>query len=337
MPDENMKNSIKPVLCFGDICPDIHIPYGAAQRVREGAPVDSEDLTVHAFCGGSVANTAVGVARQNLPVLFCGTVGDDYYGNMLYDDMAAEGVDVSCFKKSRDINTFMVLIILDNTGDRTIFALPRHCASQHQITADQLPEGIEYSISWMHSSGITLREGPAAQTQLDLMRRCKLAGVPVSLDINARPESYEDAIFTRNLGEALPYCDYIFGSATDEIVPLQAFLDEAVPALAAAVAQAWAIRGSVVVARAGGGGATVYAAGEIGHSPAFPVQVTDTVGAGDAYDAGFIAARLRGYNFTESNRRACATAAICVSGKGGHATPREAALEAFLQKYEDRG
>ncbi|MCL2671156.1 MAG: sugar kinase [Clostridiales bacterium] len=315
-----------PILCFGDICPDIHIPYGAARRVREGELLDSEDLTVQTYPGGSVANTTVGIARQGLPVMFCGTVGDDHYGRMLYDDMTAEGADVSLFVKNRDIHTFMVLIILDRDGDRTIFALPRHCASQHQITAEQVPDGIEHRISWMHSSGITLREGPAAQTQLNLMRRCKQAGVPVSLDINARPESYEDAVFARNIAEALAYCDYIFGSAEDEIAPLLSMDD------ANAAVKTLAARGYTVVARAGAQGATVYAKDETHACPAFPVQVIDTVGAGDAYDAGFITALLQGHSLADANRRACATAAICVSGKGGHATPNAEELERFLSQ-----
>jgi len=51
------------------------------------------------------------------------------------------------------------------------------------------------------------------------------------------------------------------------------------------------------------------------------VKVADAVGAGDAYNAGFIAARLMGRSLAESNRHACATAAISVSRSGGRATP----------------
>ncbi|MCL2695568.1 MAG: sugar kinase [Clostridiales bacterium] len=317
---------MKSVLCFGDICPDLIIPYGTAVEARSHADIDPALLAVCLEHGGSVANTSVGLRRQSLPVSFCGTVGNDGYGRMLYDGLAGEGVDVSLFRKDEGCTTVLVLIVLDQTGERFTFACPRNHASQHQILPSQIPEGIENHISWLHSSGITLREDPAASVQIDLMRRCFAAGVPVSLDINVRLETALDPDFAGNLQAALPYCHYLLGSGEDEIAPL-AGIDDVEKAARSLVTPTRA-----VISRLGGRGATVYSADGETHQSGFPVTVSDAVGAGDAYNAGFIAARLFGRSLAESNRHACATAAICVSRRGGRATPTPAEIESFLNQ-----
>ncbi len=319
---------MKPVLCFGDICPDLLIPYGAALSLADGVQLPQEALTVQVRPGGSLGNSCVGIRRQGVPTLFLGTVGDDGYGRMLRDDLIREGVDVSLLRVDRDINTVLVLIILASDGERVTFACPRTNASQHQITFEQIPDGLTERIAWMHSSGMTLREEPAASVQLSLMRRCQEAGVPVSLDVNARLESLGDDIFERNIREALRCCDVVFASAEDELAPLS-------PTGNAEDAAKQLLREGrkLVIARHGAGGATLYSPSGVIKQPIFPVRVCDTVGAGDAYDAGFIAALQKGETPQNANRLACATAAYCVARTGGRSTPTAQELRDFLAAY----
>lgn len=315
---------MKPVLCFGDVCSDLIIPYGDAILAQRGKIIDPELLSVQALCGGSIGNTAVAIARQKVPVMFCGTVGNDGAGRMLYDDLINEGVDVSLMNKSEACSTVLILIVLDEHGDRHTFAYPKHGASQHQIFSEQIPHDITKRISWLHSTGMTLRENPAAEVQLDLMRRCYEAGIPVSLDINARVEALGEPLFIDNIRRAIPYCSVILGSAKDEIIPLTDYNDEALAAKA--------LQGTnrIIVARHGENGATVYFDNSCSLAPAYSVSVVDTVGAGDAYNAGFICAMLKGRDAKDANRLACATASYSVAHKGGHAAPNCEQLSAFL-------
>ncbi|MDD3401227.1 MAG: sugar kinase [Eubacteriales bacterium] len=316
---------MKPVLCFGDVCPDLIIPYGNAQLAASGVSIDPAALVVEALSGGSVGNTTVGIARQNVPVMFLGTVGNDPLGRMLHDDLVKEGVDVSLLKLSQSCSTVMILIVVDKNGDRTTFAWPKVGASQHQVTASQIPHDITDRISWLHSTGMTLREEPAASTQIELMRRCHEQGIPVSLDINARIESLGDPQFERNVHDALPYCSVILGSADDEIMPLTncKSADEA--------ARALAVNGRIVVSRMGEKGAKVYYDGKVSSAPAARVQVADTVGAGDIYDAGYICATLKGYDPSSANVRACATATFSITGRSGRSSPTADELEEFIR------
>ena len=208
-----------PVLCYGDICADLLIPYGQALASRQ-KDVDPDALTVRFSHGGSVANTAVTLARLGTPALFLGTTGQDAFGRALKAGLTQEGVDASLLTLKASAMTTMVLLVLDEQGERVPFAYPRVRASQHDVSADQIPDDILSRISWMHSSGMTLREDPAAANQLSLMRRCHEAGIPVALDVNARLESLQDRTFAENMQAALCCCDLLFGSAEDELCPL---------------------------------------------------------------------------------------------------------------------
>ena len=303
-----------PVLCYGDVCADLLIPYGQAMLARSRA-VDPEALTVRFSHGGSVANTAVTLARLGAPALFLGTAGQDAFGRALKEGLEREGVDASLLTLKEAAMTTMVLLVLDEKGERVPFAFPRIKASQHHITADQIPDDILSRISWMHSSGMTLREDPAATNQLSLMRRCKEAGIPVALDVNARLESLADKTFADNIHAALSLCDVLFGSAEDELCPLvnETDPDRAAKKLLESV--------PMVVSRQGEKGATVYTRQGIYPSPAFSVPIRDRVGAGDVYDGAFLAALLAGCEIEEANRLACAAGAWCVSHFGGRSGP----------------
>ena len=315
---------MKPVLCYGDICADLMIPYGRALTAQRGS-VDPDELTVRFSHGGSVANTAVTLARLGAPALFLGTAGQDAFGRALKAGLEREGVDASLLTLKAQSMTTMVLLVLDEQGERVPFAFPRVGASQHDVTADQIPSDILTRISWMHSSGMTLREDPAAANQLILMERCQGAGVKVALDVNARLESLEDSTFARNIRAALSFCDLLMGSAEDELCPLagETDPDKAARKLLNLV--------PMVVARRGERGAVVYTRNAVYASPAFPVPIRDRVGAGDVYDGAFLASLLQGYSPQEANLRACAAGAWCVSHFGGRSGPTDRELESVLK------
>ena len=315
---------MKPVLCLGDICADLIIPYAAALKAKAGDPASYLDADVQPAEGGSAANTACAIARLGLPVQFVGTCGSDAYGQMLKSGLEREGVDTSLLRMDEDRPTQLVLLVLNEQNDRTAFACPAHLGSQHAIYPDQIPDNITERISWLHVNGMMLREEPAASTQLSLMKRCKDAGIPVSFDINVRVEALKNPAFFENVSKAKDLSDYVLGSALDEIPMLANERD------AELAAKRLSENGAAVIARSGDQGADLYRKGERIHSPAFPVAVVDTVGAGDTFDGAFIAAILSGRSDTDALREANAAAAICVSKRSGRACPTRTELDAFL-------
>ena len=317
---------MKPVLCLGDICADLIIPYAAALKAKAGDASSYQNADVRPVEGGSVANTACAIARLGVPVLFCGTCGQDAYGQMLKDGLDREGVDTSLLRMEPEKPTKLVLLVLNEQGDRTAFACPAHLGSQHAILPEQIPFDIIERISWLHVTGMMLREEPAASTQLALMQRCKEAHIPVSFDINVRVEALKNPLFSENLQRAAALSDYILGSAADEIPMLAKERD------AQLAAEKLSKNGAVVISRNGDQGADLYHGSLRLHAPAFPVAVTDTVGAGDTFDGALIAAVLHGLSPENALREANAAAAICVSRSGGRASPTRAELDAFLTR-----
>lgn len=319
---------MKSILCFGDVTADVLIPFGAANQKNAGMDIPAEKLEVEIAEGGSIGNTAYGLGRLEVPTMFCGTAGNDRYGRMLRDGLVKVGVDTSLLRLDDSISTMMVLIVVDEVGERITFAVPKRKASQHAILPEQIPDDITDRICLMHSTGMTLREDPAASVQLELMRACHEKGVPVSFDINCRMESYGDEFLRRKLEQIKPYCSIVLGSKREEI-PLFAGVSDPVEAATMLMQE-----GKTVVMRDGSNGAVVYHKGVISHCPAFPVTMMDAVGAGDAYNAGFLYALHHGHTPSVANRVACATAAVCVSNKGGRACPTPQELDAFLQSFQ---
>ena len=317
---------MKPVLCLGDICTDLIIPYAAAVRAKASDLPLSADLGVRPVEGGSTANTAVAISRLGIPVMFAGTCGNDAYGKMLKEGLDREHVDTTLLGFDDEKTTQLVLLVLNEKGDRTAFACPSHSGSQHAITRDRIPDDITERICWLHVTGMMLREDPAASTQLDLMQRCREAGVPVSFDVNVRVEALNNPTFAENLRKARSLADVILGSAIDEI-PLLA--GERDPETAA---RTLAAGGATVIVRSGELGADLYCRDERLHYPAFRVSVADTVGAGDTFDGAYIAARLNGLTNADAIREANAAAAICVSQRSGRASPTRSELDAFLRE-----
>lgn len=314
---------MKPVFCIGDICADLTIPYGAVMRAKRGLPIPAEETDVGFFHGGSGANTASGLLRLEIPVIFCGTCGADAYGQALHDELLRLGADTSCFRFDASIPTLLIAIVIDENGERTAFATQHVKASQHQILASQIPADFPEHISWLHCSGVLLREDPAASVVLDAMKRCHDSGIPVSLDIMARIESRDDPVYLKNLQTAYSYSSVLLGSITDEIPLLSGGTDDA-------SIQKLAKGGKIIVSHAGKKGAYVYTESETDYCPAFSVPVVDTIGAGDSYNAGFLYGLLHQMPLHEANRFANGAAACCVSRAGGRSCPDLTELKAFL-------
>ena len=116
------------------------------------------------------------------------------------------------------------------------------------------------------------------------------------------------------------------GNGPEEIVPVSALNT------VEAAAQALADSKRVVVARLGVGGALAAGPGGPCHVPAFPTSVVDTLGAGDAFDGGFIAARLAECDLSEALRWGNAVAALKIRRPGARATPSRAEVDRLLRE-----
>ncbi len=278
--------------------------------------------------GGSAANVAVALARLGVNVNFIGTVGDDGYGRWVREDFEREGVNTQALYPVSDVFTPMVMALIEPDGERLVVIWPPENGAHLHLQSFQFDENLISSASWLHTSGICLRGSPAREAILYAMELARNAGLTVSLDLNLRVEVWGFDTETRKIFErAIELSDVIFGSAAEEIM----IIADANSVEVGAQKISKGIR--TVIARQGEDGALVATPQEMFHVPAFEVQVVDTLGAGDAFDGGYIAAKLRGTDVREAIRWGHAAAAIKIGRAGARGL---ASLEELKQLLSQR-
>jgi fructokinase/2-dehydro-3-deoxygluconokinase len=312
-----------PVLILGDACVDllVRLPEKSGNSNQHQAPA------LHG--GGTGANTAVALARLALPTAFMGTVGDDGFGRYAVQTLAAEGIDTSRIRVHREAFTVQALALIDAQGERTLFGWPRRGGAHIYIEPEWITPELIAPLAWLHTTGMCLVESPSREAVLRALSLAQTAGVPVSFDLNLRL-GFEDRRlpdhFLETIRQAMACSNYVFGSGLDEIIHLTPDLSYE------AGAQLLAGGERTLIVRLGAAGVlAVSAQGEMLRVPAFTVEVVDTVGAGDVFNAGFIAARLVGLPLAEAVRWGNATAALKITRSGARSSPKRAEVEAFLQ------
>jgi sugar/nucleoside kinase (ribokinase family) len=278
------------------------------------------------FGGGSAANTAAALARLGEDCSFVGTVGDDSYGRFAVDSLAEVGVDTRRTSTTHDQPTVMVVTVLTPDMNRLIYVWPPRGGAHAELHSDPTVGALE-GAAWLHVSGICLRVSPARESILYAMEHARSRGITVSLDLNLRLENWGwEGDFRETIMMAVERADVVMGDANDEIVPLDASHDP----IEAATHLAGVHR--LVVARMGAAGAVACSKQGIVEVPGYAIDVVDTVGAGDAFNAGFIAASMRKTDTTKAVQWGNAVGALTVSRAGARATPELQELTTFLKE-----
>jgi fructokinase/2-dehydro-3-deoxygluconokinase len=309
------------VLIVGDANVDLvmHLPSPGA------APAQRGEIQARIDGGGTGANTAVALARLGLPVSFAGVIGSDRYGRWIAEDFGRERVDTSGLVVRADAFTPTVMIIVGADGERHAVLWPPDGWAHTLLRPDDIPDALIAGASWLHTTGMCLRATPVREAMLHAMRAARAAGVPVSLDLNLRLELWGWGDDVRRTAErAVELADVVLGNAREEIAPLAGCDD------LEAAARALGGGRRAVVARLGAEGALAVTPGELVYVGGFPIEVVNTVGAGDAFNGGFIAARLEGRPVRDALRWGNAVAALKIQGDSARALPSRAEVQALL-------
>jgi len=300
------------VIVLGDACVDmlIRLP----DRTRKRTDLSNSVPQLHG--GGTAANVAVALARLDVPVALVSAVGDDGYGRWILEDLVREGVDIQYMSVLRNAFTPMVIALVETDGERMMVVWPPEGGAQTQLQKDVVDRAFMSSASWLHTSGMCLRTSPARDSVLYAMKLARKAGLTVSLDLNLRMELLGLDDLTREMFErAIELSDVVFGNAEEEILQI-AGKDSIV-----AGAQYLSEGKRIVIARQGGRGAFVFTPKETFRVPAFQTEIVDSVGAGDAFNGGFIAARMAKLDLREAVKWGNAVAAFKIGHTGARALP----------------
>jgi sugar/nucleoside kinase (ribokinase family) len=255
---------------------------------------------------GAESNFAVALARLGVDVAWASRLGDDRFGELVREALAAEGVDLRWVRTIPDAPTGA--FVKWREGGRSHNAYYRRGSAASSMTPGDVPDDALDGVELVHLTGITtaLGEGPRSLVA-DLAKRARARGALVTFDPNFRPALWSSpAGAAEAQAEVLPNVDWYL-SGLDEGCTLFG-VDSAEDVVAAALAA---------------GAREVYV--RTGDPAA--VEVVDEVGAGDAFAAGFAFGLLEEREPEECLRLGNAVAAGALRGTGDWETlPRREEL-----------
>ena len=285
------------LLVAGEINPDLILSgnvipeFGQVEKL-----VDTAALTI----GSSSAIFACGAARLGLNVAFIGLCGDDVFGHFMLDEMSKRGVDVSHVIVRKDGQTGLS-IILNNDIDRAILT---HSGLIAELQASAIADSLLAQARHLHVASYFL------QTKLQpdlpaLFKRAQSLGLTTSLDTNYDPS--EEWI---GFDELLAVTNVFLPNETEaKSLTGAENAEEAATRLQSKV-EALAIK-------LGKNGALGISKSQRVQVESIPIKVVDTVGAGDSFDAGFMAGYLNDWGLEKSLRLACVCGALSTQQAGG--------------------
>lgn len=278
--------------------------YGQVEKL-----LDDATLTI----GSSGCIFACGAARLGLRVAYVGKVGDDHFGRFMLAALQARGIDVSGVVVDPALKTGLT-VILARGHDR---ALLTYLGALNALRFDEIDPALLARARHLHMGSYYLLDALKPDAAR-LFAQARKLGLTTSLDTNYDPsERWQDGIH-----------DLL--SVTDIFLPNEAELrgitrsDDINAALSQIARQV-----PMVAVKRGAHGALARQGEQDARAKVLPVQVVDTTGAGDSFDAGFVYGFLAGWALADTLRFAAACGSLstrAVGGTGAQPTLDEALL-----------
>ena len=333
------RNHALDLVCIGRTCVDLYAE-------QEGAKLEDVQ-SFRKYVGGSAANIALNTARLGIRSAMLTRVGEEPLGHFVRRALADTGVDVSHVTLDPEhLTPYVLLAIRDIDDFPRIFAYG-DAADLALDEDDVAPEFIASSKALL-VTGTPLSRAGSRAASLKAVKAAKEAGTSVVFDLDYRPVFWGVASHaqggqmfvaseevTKGYRSVLPDCDLVVG--TEEEIRIAGGSTDTREALKGIRE----LSEATIVLKVGAMGAIVFPEGipeDLGDGvrvPGFPVEVFNSVGAGDAFMSGFLSGWLREEPLEECLRLGNACGAIVVSRHGcSPAMPTPEELEYFLNMPE---
>jgi len=251
-------------------------------------------------CGGSAANTMVGLARLGCKVGFIGKVANDREGKMLMEDFRREGVNTKGIIRAETGRSGTVMGFVDEKGERALYVDP---GVNDTISFEEIDVGYACQAKFIHLTSFVGEKSFEAQKRL-------VENLPEDVKVSLDPGE----LYARKGIKALnPILErtFVFMPNSRELTLLTGMEDYVKGA-----EKMLELGVRVVAVKLGGKGCYVTDGKESHHVEAFKVQIVDTTGAGDAFCAGFLYGLLNGKSLKECAKLGNFVASRCIMKMG---------------------
>ncbi len=274
--------------------------------------------------GGAESNFAIALSQLGHRVAFISRVGDDPLGQRMRATLAAQGVDVTGLLTDAGAPTGVFFRTWQPDGLRRVFYYRSGSAASRLAPTDLAP-AMFADARLLHISGITPALSASCAATIDhAIELAHAAGALVSCDPNYRPALWDTATARQVLLPLMARSDILLLGHEDSLAILGSADRDTV------LAQATELGARLVVFKEAERGATVQAGEQRVSLPAEAVKAIDPVGAGDAFNAGFLSGWLRGASLAASLRLGIQMGARVVATLGDFLTRTPGDLDPLL-------
>ena len=287
-------------LCAGILFADIACaPIPRLPKAGELIPTERIQLAL----GGCASNTAVDLAKLGFRVGVSGCVGDDPFGRVIVETLEAAGVDTRGVHRLRGVGSAATMIVNVQGEDRRFIST---AGANTLFTVEHIPKDWVTRAKVFYVGGYLMMPGLETDAMVELFRTARQHGAKTVLDVVL----FGGEHYARTLAKILPETD-VFLPNDDEAEIITGIKDP--------LEQAEHFRrmgARTVVITMGEKGSLLVTDGLRVRAGVYPVEFVGGAGAGDAFDAGFIAGILLGEDPVGCLRWGSALGASCVRAIG---------------------
>ena len=300
-----------------------------------------------AYVGGSPTNISVGAKRLGLKTALLTAVGEDPVGDFILHFLRKEGVETRYIPIKPEQRTSAVVLGIEPPDKFPLVYYRENCADINLTIDDALAAPLT-DCRVFQFAGTNLSLEPSRSATMFAAEVARSAGAKVVFDVDFRPDQWHDlrafGVVARSM---LRLVDVVIG--TEDEINAAVLQDESQMQLThsqvsdakvagdtgAAIARMLTLGPEAVVEKIGAQGARIHLrGGDVIDAPGFPVEVTNILGAGDAFGGGFIYGLVRGWGWRKSARLGNACGAIVVTEHGcANFMPTMPEVEAFVAGY----
>lgn len=300
-----------------------------------------------AYVGGSPTNISVGARRLGLKTVLLTAVGDDPVGKFITDFLDNEGVETR-FIPTKPENRSSAVVLGIEPPDKFPLVYYRHNCADINLTIDDVLNAPIRDCNVFQFAGTNLSKEPSRSATMFAAEMAKKSGAKVVLDVDFRPDQWHDVrAFGVQIRAVLPLVDVVIGTE-DEINA--AMLDDSTKmSLTHSQVSDTKVQGDsqnniqqmlqnnleAVIEKIGPEGAKIHLPdGEVIDAGGFPVEVTNILGAGDAFGGGFLYGYVNDWGWYKSARLGNACGAIVVTEHGcANFMPTMEEILKFVEPY----